>query len=73
MGTRSREPIATDKSTVFTKVFLDPIIVEDGEGDRGFPDPPCTDEGDRVEVSSITDDIVDELVTAKTGTWGWGR
>ena len=46
MGMRRRELIATDESSVLAKSLFDAIVVEDGEGDGCFPDPPCADESD---------------------------
>lgn len=48
-----------------TKSLLEAPVVEDGEGDRRFPNPPCTDQSDRFEVFSEPNDIFDQLVTSK--------
>jgi hypothetical protein len=72
MGARSRKLITADKSTVFAKSSFDPIVVEDGEGDSCFPDPPCTDESDGFEVFSESGDLLDQLVTSETvSRRGW--
>jgi hypothetical protein len=73
MSARSRELIATDESTVLAKPFLDAIVVEDGEGDGCFPDPPCTDESDGFQVFSESDDLLDQLFASETGPWRRGR
>ena len=49
MSARGGELIATDKSAVGSKPFLDAVVVEHGQSDGCFPDPPCTDESDRGE------------------------
>ena len=39
--------------------FLDPIVVKNGEGDTGFPDPSGTDESDWTEVFCEVDNLLD--------------
>ena len=56
---RSGELVAADESTVFTKPLLDAIVVEDGQGDRCLPDSTHTNESDRCEGLSKTDDPLD--------------
>ena len=73
MRARSGELIAADESAVIAKSFLDPIIVEDSEGNRRFSDSPCTDQSDGFEVFSQSDDLVDQLSTSETGPWCRGR
>jgi hypothetical protein len=58
MSARSRKLITTNKSSVIAKSIFDPIVVEDGEGDRRFPDPPCTDESNGFEVLSESSDLL---------------
>jgi hypothetical protein len=58
MRTRSRKLIAANKSPVIAKPFFDPTVVEDGESDRRFPDPPCTDENDGFEVLGEPDNLL---------------
>ena len=48
-------------------------MVEDGEGDGGFPNPPCTDEGNGFEVFSESDNLLNQLVTPETVPRGRGR
>ena len=57
-----------------SKTFLNATVVKDGQSDRGFPDPPCTDESDRGEVFCEADDLLNQLVAPETGPrrWGWG-
>lgn len=45
-STRSQDLFATNESTVLAKSLFDPIVVENGEGNRCFPDPSCADESD---------------------------
>ena len=73
MNARRGELIAADESTVTAKPFFDAMMVEDGECNRCFPDPPCTDEGDGFEVFGKTDDLFDQLLTPETDSRWWGR
>jgi hypothetical protein len=73
MSGRSWKLIAANKSTVITKSLFDAIIVEDGEGDRSFPDPPCTNESDRFQISSEFNDLLNQLFTSEKGPWCRGR
>ena len=66
MGKRSGKLIATNESTVPAKSFFDSLVVEDGEGNRCFPDPSRANESDGFEVFSESDDVVDKLVTTET-------
>ena len=59
MDGRGWELIATDEATFAAKSFLDPIVVEDGQGNAGFPDPSSTDESDWTEVFGEMDDLLD--------------
>ena len=59
--------VAANESTVNTESLFDAIVMEDLQNDRGFPDPPGTDESNGSEVFGHIDDPVDQLVTAKTG------
>ena len=69
MRTRGGELVATDEPTVVSKPFLDPIVVEDGQSDGGFPDPSWTDESDWSEGFCEANDLLDQLVATKTGSW----
>ena len=73
MKDRGRKLIAADESAVTAKSFLDPIVVEDGEGNRRFPDPPCTNQSDGFQFFGDPDDLVDKLPPSETGPWRWGR
>jgi hypothetical protein len=46
MSARGRELVATNEPPVLAEPLLDPIVVEDGQGDGCLPDPPCTDQSD---------------------------
>ena len=67
MSARGRELVATDESTIASKPCLDAIMVEDGQSDGCFPDPPWTDESDWSEVFSEANDFLDQVVASKTG------
>ena len=73
MCARGGELVATDEPTVGPKPFLDAIVVEDAQGDRGFPDPSCSDESDWSETFRETDDLLDQVLASETGPWPWGR
>ena len=73
MGTGSWKLIATNESTVLAKSLLDPIVVEDGEGDGRFPDTPRTNESDWFQVFGESDDLLNQLVTSEAAPRGGGR
>ena len=66
IDTRGCELVTTNEATVIAKPGLDPIVVEDSEGDGRFPDAPCTDESNRFEVFSETDDLLDQFSASET-------
>ena len=49
------------------KPLLDPIVVEDGQGDRRLADSASTNEGDWSEVLSEINDLLDQLVASEKG------
>ena len=59
MGTRGGELVATNESTVVAEPLLDPIVVENGQGDGCLSDSTSTDECDWGEVLSETDYLLD--------------
>ena len=73
MSAGREELVATDEPAVVPESLLDPIVVEDGQGDRSLPDPPCTNEGDWSEILCETNDLFDELVASETDPRRWGR
>ena len=73
METGSGELIATDESTIVSKLGLDAIVVEDGERDRRLSNPACTDEGDWFEAFCKFDDLLDYIVTSNADPEGRGR
>jgi len=46
MGTGGGKLITTDEVTVIAKPLLDPIVVENGQGDRGLPNSARANESD---------------------------
>ena len=72
MSTRSGEFITTDEPTVVAEPCLDAIVVEDGEGDGGFPDSPCTNESDGFQVFGEANNVLDQPIAPETGPWRWG-
>ena len=73
MNARGGELVATDKPTVGSESFLDAIVVEDGERDGSFPDPPCAYEGDWGEIFCEANDLLDQILASETGPGRWGR
>ena len=63
---RSRELFAAEESTVLAKSLFDPVVVENGESNRCFPDPSRTDESDWLEVFGESDDLLDQFVPPET-------
>jgi len=54
MWARGRELITVNKSTIVTKPLLDPVVVQNSQGNRGLSDSASTDEGDWGEVLRST-------------------
>ena len=73
MGTRSWELIAPDESTVVSKSFFDPVVVENSESNRRFADPSCTDESDGFQVFGESDDPFNQIIASETSPRGRGR
>ena len=73
MSTRGGELVAADEPAVISEPLLDSIVVEDGQGDGCFPDPPWTDESDWGEVLCETDNLLDQIVASETGPRLRGR
>ena len=59
MGTRGGELITANESAVMTEPLLDPVVVENGQGNRGLADSANTDKGDWDEVLSEIDYLLD--------------
>ena len=64
--------VATNESTVIAKPLLDPIMVENGQGDRCLANSASTDEGDWNKVLSKIDYLFDQLVASEEGS-RWQR
>ena len=67
MSTRGGELIAADEPAVVSKPLLDPVVVENGQGNGCLPDSSGTDESDRNEVFGEIDDLLDQFVASKEG------
>jgi hypothetical protein len=67
MTARGRELITANEPTVMAKPLLDPIVVENGQGDRRLANSTSTDEGDWSKVLSEIDYLLDQLVASKEG------
>ena len=68
-----RELVTADESTLVTETLLDAILMEDGESNGCFSNPPWTDESDWGEIFSEIDDLFDQLGTSETGPRPRGR
>ena len=65
--------VAADEPTVIAKSLLDPVVVENGQGDGRLSDSASADESDWGEVLGETDDLVDQLAASEERPWGWRR
>jgi len=70
VGTGGGEFVAADEQTIVPKSLLDPIVVENGEGDRSLADPTSTNESDWSEVLGEIDNLLDQLVASEEGPSG---
>ena len=73
MRARGGELVATDEPAVVSKPLLDSIVVEDGQGDGCFPDPPWTDKSGWSEIFGEANDLLDQPIASKTGPRPRGR
>jgi hypothetical protein len=69
MCTRGGEFVAADESTIVAKPLLDPIVVENGQGDRCLPDSASTNECNWNKVFSEIDYLLDQLVASEQDPW----
>ena len=70
---RGGESITANESTVLAKPLLDPVVVEDRQGNRGLADSPSTNQGDRGKLLGEIDYLLDQLVASKERPWGRRR
>ena len=54
------------------KPLLDPVVVENGQGDGGLADPTNTNKGNWNKPFREIDNLVDQLVASEERSWGWG-
>ena len=69
MSARGWELVAADESAILPKPSLDPVVVKDGQGNGGLPDPASTNESNRGEVLSEIAYLPDQLVASEEGSW----
>jgi len=50
------------------KPLLDPVMVENGQGDRGLADTASTDESDWNKVLSKVDYLLNQLIASEEGS-----
>ena len=73
VSTQDGDLVAADESTVVAKPLLDPVVVENGQGDGCLPNSSGTNESDRNEVLGETSYLLDQFVASKEGPRWWGR
>jgi len=77
MWARGRELVTANESTIVTEPLFDPVVMENGQGNRGLADSASTDEGDWGEVLSEIDYLLDQLVASEERPrwqrWGFSR
>ena len=72
MSARGRELVTPNESTVVTKPLLDPVVLENGQCDRGLANSTSTDESDWSKLLGEIDYLLDQLVASEEGPW-WRR
>jgi hypothetical protein len=65
--------VTADESPVISKPLFDAIVVEDSQGDGGFPDATCADESNRIETLCQADNLLNQPVASEAGPGRWGR
>ena len=65
MGARGREFVAANEPTVVAKPPLDPIIVENSQGDGRLANPPSAGENDRSKAFDEINYLLDQFVTSE--------
>ena len=71
MSGRRGELVAGDEPTVVAKSVLDPVMMENSQGNGRLPDSASADESDWSEVLGETDDLLDQLVASEERPWRW--
>jgi hypothetical protein len=66
MDTRSWKLITADEATILTKSAFDSVVVEDGESNGCFPDPPSAYESNGFEMFGEPDDLLNQLTAPET-------
>ena len=66
MGAGGVELVATDEPTIGSEPLLYAIVVEDGQSNGRFPDPPCTNESDWSDMFCEVDDVVNQILASET-------
>ena len=69
MSTRGWELVAADEPAVMPEPLLDSVVVENGEGDRGFPDPTNADESNWTKILGEMDYLLDQFIPSEEGPW----
>ena len=67
VSARGGKFVTADESTVVAKPLLDPVMVENGQGNGRLPDPSGANESNWNEVLGEVDYLLDQLVASKQG------
>ena len=67
VNARSGELITSDEPTLIAKPLLDPIVVENGEGNGRLANSASADESDWKKVPGEIDYFLDQFVASKEG------
>jgi hypothetical protein len=57
--------VTAEESTIVAKPLLDPVVMENGQGDGGFADSSSTNESDWNKLFSEINYLLDQLVASE--------
>ena len=61
-----------DEPAVLTKLFLDLVVMKEGQGNGCLANTTSSNERNGCEVCSKANNLFNQLITPKAGQW-WGR
>ena len=61
--------ITANESAVMAKPPLDPVVVENGQGDGGLPDSTSTNQGNWNKILGEIDCLLNQLVASEERSW----
>ena len=73
MDRRRWELVTTNESTFVTESLLDAIVVKNSQGDGSLAYTTGTNESNRCQVLSETDDLLDQVIASEANSWWWWR